>query len=810
MKLRCVICGGLQISCLKSEYGETIMLKNYIKIALRAILRNKVYSLINISGLAIGMAGALLILLWVKYELDYDHFHENLDQIYRVVVEHDGFRTPTTPGPMAAFLQAEIPEIEIATRFKHDRTVLKYGDKSFRFDGLNAEPSFMDVFTFPQIKGDVKTGLDDVQSIVLTESAAKKLFADEEPVGKIVQLSNRWTAKIAAVIKDVPANSSPPLRFEYLAPFKTYYFWREPDSWNASSDYNTWALLTENSNIEAVNEKIDALIKRHNPDPNLRIFLQPFREIHLQADTHRWDGPHGDMQYVIIFSLLAFIILAIACINFMNLSTARATMRAKEVGVRKVVGADRSQLMKQFFSESFVFALMALPVSLLIVELALPAFVRLTGNHLSFDFRELWTLVTVAGIFIFTGLVSGLYPAFFLSSFKPLSIIKQGYLFNSGAQGHGGNLSIRKFLVIFQFALSVMVISATLIIYQQLSFIRNENLGFDQENLLYVSLSNNYPAEAYRALKNELANMSGIAAVGGSDQLPTDTDFIPAVKWMVQGEQKSGGFTAFMVDEDFIDVYRIPVVQGRAFSKEIVTDKTEAFVVNQAALKALGLKEPLGAQIEVYNRKGRIIGVVKDFHFETFREAIEPLFMMPAEQCIIMNIRLQPENITETIDRIKQAVAKHYPGSPFIYEFLDNEIDHLYRTDRRMGQIFISFSALAILLSCMGLYGLISFVAERKTKEIGIRKVLGASVSGIVHMLSREFAKWTFIAIIIAWPLAWYAMHRWLQNFAYRVEISLWVFLLAGGITVLLAILTVSWQAIRAALANPVESLRYE
>ena len=784
------------------------MFRNYLTIALRNMIRHKGFTAINLAGLAVGIACVALILLWVDDELSYDHFQKNLKQICRVVGAYDGHRVPTTAGPMAFMLKAEIPEIATATRFKNDATIFQYGDKILRAEGINAEPAFLDIFTFPEIRGDCKAALDDPSSIVLTETTAKKLFGEEEPLGKVIKLSNKWTAKVAGIVRDAPANSSPPLKFEYLASFKIYYFWRDPDSWTKNSDYQTWVLLSNASSTEIANQKIDALIRRHNWDPKLKIYLQPMEEIHLRANTDMWDGPHGDIRYVLIFSLLGFIILAIACINFTNMSTARSMLRTKEVGVRKVMGAGRNQLIRQFLSESFIFALLSLPVSHLLVELALPTFNRLASKNLELDFADSRIFIGSFALLMCTGLLSGIYPALYLSALKPVGALKGGLSF--GLKENTANASLRKILVVSQFALSIIVIICSLTVYNQLAFLSNKKLGFDKENLLYVRLGSNYSLDSYQSLKSELRQQSGILCVGGSDQIPIDTDFVPTVRWFSGSTQQSAGFPAFMVDEDYLSTYEMEIVQGRFFSREFATDREQAFVVNEAAVKMMGMPQPLGEKLEVYDRKGLIIGVVKDFHFETLRKEIQPLFIIYQPQCFFVNIRISSQNMPGTISRIEEILKKHYPGIPFEFHFIDKQIEQLYITEQRMRDILLYSSLLAVFLSSLGLYGLVTFAVERRTKEIGVRKVLGAPIAGIVSLLTKEFTKWILLANLIAWPIAWYTMDKWLQNFAYRADMNVWLFTLAGGLALGIAFLTVSAQAIKAALANPVESLRYE
>jgi len=786
------------------------MIYNYLKVAFRNLARQKTYTIINILGLSVGLSCALLIMLWVQDELNFDAFHEKLPDICRVVGEYDGIRTPTTGGPMSAFLKADIPEIIDATRFKNDHAILRYGEKSLRLEGINAEPAFLDIFTFPTIKGDCRKALDDPGKLVLTKSAAQKLFGNEEPVGKTVTMANKWEFMVGGVVEDVPANSSPPLKFEYLAPFKIYYFWRDPDSWNANSDYQTWVQLAPTASLDAVNGKVMDLIRRYNPDPKLRVFLQPLSGIHLRPNTHRWDGPHSDIKYVLIFSLLALVMLSIACINFINLATAQSMVREKEIGIRKIIGARRWQIFSLGFTESLLLTVLAIPVTMLIVELALPAFNQLAGKNLVADYTARWFLLNSGLIILFTGLLAGIYPALFLSGLAPGRTLQSSLQSRPDCTRTRKRPFLRHTLVTVQFALAIIAIACTLIIAQQLNFVRNTNLGFEHDNLIYLTMGNNYGESNFTSLKTELKRMPEVARASYSNSIPTEIDFIPAVKWKENEEQRTGGFATFQVDADYLNTMGIKLRKGRFFNDKFPTDKTEAVVVNEAAVKALGLNKPLGEPIEISDRKGRIIGVVQDFHFETFRDEIEPLFLIFASNGYLLNVRIHSGDFQRSLSNIEKLVGRHFPGLPFEWHFLDEQIDRLYQADRRMMQIFAISSLLSICITCLGLSGLVSFVVQLKTKEIGIRKVLGASVRQIIALLSRDAMKLFVLSNLIAWPVTYYFMNRWLQDFAYRIHIGWWVFVLAGGLTLMIALLTVSWQAFRAATANPVESLRYE
>jgi len=782
------------------------MFKNYIKIAFRNLSKQKIFSLINIFGLTIGVTCALLIMLWIRYELSYDNFHKNLDNICRVVGDYEGFRVPTTPGPMAAFLEESIPEIKITTRFKGGSSNITYGETTIKIHGLNVEPAFFDVFTFPVIAGEAQKSLGEVGTMVLTETSANKLFGDEDPLGKMVKLDNQWDAKITAIIKDVPKNSSEPLQFEYLAPFRTYYFWREPDSWTASSDYQTWVKLVDNASPKITTQKMAELVKQHDPNTKQRWIFQPMKQIHLRPDTHRWDGPHGDIKYVIIFSLLAIVVISIACINFTNLTIAKSMARTKEIGVRKVVGASRKQLIIQFFTETILLTFISLCFAVIFTQLSLPWFNNITGNEYTFQLFDRWFLITGVILFIIITALSGVYPALYLSSFQVIQILQ-----NKVVSKHRRKyLSFRKILVVSQFMLSIIIIISTIIIFQQINYIHNKKLGFDKENLIYIAVPGNYPDETYRSFKNSLKSNPNIISIGGSNQIPTDTDMITSIIWNDKGEDKRETFAAFRVDEDFIDTYKIKLIQGRNFNKEITTDLTNAFIVNETALRAMNLEKPFETELKVWNISGRIIGVVKDFHFEHLKEKIEPLFFMMVNQCSWMNIRFTPGNISNKIADADKILKQHYPGAPLRLRFMDQEISNLYDKENRMLKIFEYFAALAIIITALGLYGVISFIIVGKIKEVGVRKVLGASEFSIIKTISEEFIILIAIANIIAWPLAYLFMGEWLISFAYRINLTPIPFFVAGIMSFTIAFVTLGWKIFRAARSNPVEALKYE
>ena len=805
-------------------FWKKVMFRSHLKIALRNIKNHKTYSFINISGLAIGMACAVLIYLWIQDELSYDRFHENANQIYRVVSDYQGYRAPATPGPFAAFLKIQIPEIKNATRFKNTGGLFTYNNRSFRLDGLLVDKEFLKVFTFPLIEGNPDRVLSNIGSIVLTEESASKFFPEsgksggyEDAMGKILRVENRFTDKVEGIVKNVPENSSPPLKFDYLYTFELLRRWRKPDSWYEGSDYFTFVLLEKNSSVNEVNRKIDALLRRNNFNPNQKYFLQPLSEIHLYSDYQRWDGPHGDIQYVVIFSIVAFFILIIACINYMNLSTARSMVRAREVGIRKVLGADRNELMKQFFCESVLFSCLALPIAFLLIELFLPVYRELSGKQLSLNYLTWSTILGFSGLVLFTGMISGIYPALFLSSFQPVKILMgHSTLFMVNVREKGVALksgSLRNLLVVTQFALSIIIIICTMTVYKQLNFIRDKRLGFDKENLIYISIAGSGGDEStFNAVKNELSNHPGVISVSGSNNLPTGTPWVPASIVNINGIPRHLAFPAFAVDYEYLNTFKMEMAEGRFFLKEFSTDPDNAFIINESAARSLCLENPAGTKMYMpgLSKKGEIIGVVKDFHFESMHDEIQPLILVLEKNCVILNIRIRPGNIEKVLPQIKTVIKKHYSGIPLEFHFLNETIDQLYKTELRLGKLFIYFSILAVFISCLGLYGLASFIVEKRTKEIGVRKVLGASVPGVVSYLTKDFTKWIFIANLFAWPVSYYIMTRWLENFAYRINIGIFTLILSGILAFTVAVGTVSYQAFKAARSNPVDALRYE
>jgi len=801
------------------------MLRNYIKIIFRNALRQKGYSFINISSLALGMACCLIIMLWVLDELSYDRFNENAESLYRVEQDQnysgEWYHVNVTPYPMGPALKEEIPEVIDASRVVNTGSMLfRSGEKVFFENGIvGIDPSFFSMFTFPLIKGNENTVLNDPMSVVVSEEIADKYFGGEDPLGKVFTVNNEYEIVVTGVAEKVPNNSE--LQFDILVP---YEFLRAMgstnDSWTSNSIL-TFVQLHENSSILDVNEKISAIRHRHaaddiqerNPEfleefnrpPRVEFSVMPLTNIHLHA-YFGFGRPMGAIQYVYIFSVIALFVLLIACINFMNLSTARSANRAKEIGMRKVVGALKGHIIKQFYSESVFYALTALLFSLLLVVLFLPTFNTLSGKELSFNITGSGAvLIGLLGITVFTGIVAGSYPALYLSSFRPVNVLK-GSL-QSGAKSS----AFRKALVVLQFSLSIFLIIGTGIVYNQSQFMKNKKLGFEKEQLLYIVMRGD-TGRSYNTLKNELQNDSRILGVTGMWQRPP---FIGSnssgADWDGKDPDQDVLIGMNFVDFDFTESLKIEMKEGRSFSREFPTDTATAFLVNEEVEKIMGKESAVGENFNFLGKEGKIIGVMKNFHFKPVREIIEPIALAIQPSAFrYAFIRIQAQDVSSTIDYIHSAWNRIIPNYPFDYYFLDESYDRLYRAEERMGDLLKYFAILAVLIACLGLFGLASFTAEQRTKEIGIRKVLGATAPNIIVLLCGEFLKLVLISNIIAWPAAWYVMNSWQQEYAYRAGISSTIFLFAGTVAVIIALLTVSFQAVKAALSNPVQSLKYE
>ena len=785
------------------------MIKNYLKIALRNIKRHKGYSFINITGLAIGMACCLIIMIWVLNELSYDKFHENAANLYRVEENqhYSGriFHVLVTPYPLAPALKEEIPEIKDATRYVWaGGLLLRYGEKAFFENNIRAvDPSFFHMFSFPLLKGDINTALDSPYSFVLSEDIAEKYFGEEDPVGKVISVNNKYDFTVTGVMKNVPNNSY--LQFDIVVPYELLEKTGRTSPSFGSNSIQTFVQIQEGAPLQQANEKVFGFIRTRLPDSLTDLVLMPFAQMYLH-EYGGYEKDPGAIQYVYIFSIIAFFVLLIACINFMNLSTARSANRAKEVGLRKVVGALKTHLIRQFYGESVLFAFIALIFAIIIVTVLMPAFSNITGKELSWNVTGIEMILTgLLGITLFTGIVAGSYPALFLSAFQPVKVLK-GSL-KSGA----GSSRFRKVLVVVQFTLSILLIIGTTVVYKQLNYIKNMRLGWDRDHLLYIPLRADI-RKSYEVLKTELTKDSRIRGVTGTRELPT---YIGSNSSGAEWDGKDPDFKLLIgqnsVDFDFIETLKIEMVEGRSFSREFPADLTKGFIVNEEVAKIMEKESVVGERFKFDGVDGTIVGVMKNFHYQPVRNKIEPLAIRLAPgQINVILIRIPPDSVSASLQFIENTWNRLIPDYPFEYRFISERFDQMYRTEERTGTLLRYFAILAVLIACLGLFGLASFAAEQRTKEIGIRKVLGASVSQITMLLCREFFLLVLLANAIAWPVAYFLMRNWLQDYAYRTGLGLIIFITALAAALAVAIISVSFQAIRAAGASPAESLKYE
>ncbi|MCP4723974.1 MAG: FtsX-like permease family protein [bacterium] len=785
------------------------MLNNYLKITFRNIRRNKGYTFINITGLAIGMACCIMMLLWVQDELNFDRFHEEADDIYRVTAKQgDSFGFTATPARLGPALKKDFPDISNSTRIKSTwRVLLKTDDKAvYESRFYFADPEIFEIFSFPFVIGDPATALSDPGSIVLTESKAKQIFGDEDPVGKIIRYGESLVFTVSGVMKDIPNNSS--IKFDFIAPFSAYEkLDNRLDDWGRF-DFQTYVFLGENADQQQTEVNIKDYLSKYKRT-SYKLKLQPLTGIHLY-DT---EGGMGDIIYVYIFTSIAVFVLVIGCINFINLTTARAGRKAKEVGLRKVVGARRKDLVKQLLGESVIFALIALVFAIIIAGLVMPAFNTISGKELSLNFADNFQALTgLIIIALVTGIFSGVYPAFFLSSFQPVKVLK-----SISESGMNRGAVLRKSLVLLQYSISIILIVSTLIVYDQLDYIRNSKLGFNKEHLVYIPMNTN-TFNQYYAVKDELQKNADVIGVTATEALPTYmANWSNIYRW--DGKETEGPvrMNSCSIDRNFIEFFDMKIIEGTDLSEDNSTE-SRVFIVNEEAVRQMGMTDPIGKRMNLWGKyNSRIIGVVEDFHFRPLTQEIEPIILhfSPGEHnrptsFSYICVRINSMNMMETMDYLEETVKTFAPEYPFEYGFLDERIDNMYRAERRMGTVFGNFAVLAILISCLGLFGLVSFMAEQRKKEIGIRKVLGAAVSTIVLLISREFVLLAAAANVIAWPVAYFVMDRWLQSFAYRVNIEWMVFLLSAALAILITLLTIAFQSIKAAVANPVKSLRYE
>jgi len=786
------------------------MTKNYILIAFRSIFRNKLFSTVNIMGLAFGIGSALLIFLWVNDELEYDHFHGNVDRLYRVMENQqysDGrlYTFQSTPGPMAPFIKEKFPEIEKATRFTWEVNYLfQLDDKSFYEEGRFVDQDFIEMFSFPFLRGDINTALKDKNSIVITEKLAKKYFGDGEAVGKDFLLNTKWSFKVTGVLKDPPKNSS--IQFDYLLPFQ--FFMDENEGWLGqwgNNNIRTFLMLRADANVSDFSKKIEHEIKEHDKETNVRLFIQPFKDSYLYGDFENGVQSGGRIESVKIFFIVASLVLIIACINFMNLSTAQATKRAKEVGLRKVIGAVPSQLFRQFMGESFITVLLGAIIAVLMTLLLLPTFNSITSKDISFDLLDARVVLIFVCIIVFTAFVAGSYPALFISEFKPVEVLK-GQLKSGSRAG-----LFRKVLVVIQFSMSIFLIISTAVVFRQMNFMENRDIGFDRDNVFYVSMEGDVRGK-FETFRTRLSAEPGIEGVTAASSLPMNIgNSTSGLQWEGKDPNERILFTNIDVDFEFIQTMRMQMIEGRPFDRTRISD-TSNYIVNQTAAEKFGFKNGTADQdLTMWDRKGKIVGVVKDFNFGSLHSAVEPLIIrMSMNNVWVVLVRAKQNETAAALRSVENLWKEYAPGYPIKFSFLNQEWEGYYKAEAQRGKVFNTLAILSIFISCLGLFGLSAFSAERRTKELGIRKTLGASTTGLVRLMGKEFAFLVLVATCIGCPTGWYFMTQWLSNYAYHVDVGYLTLILAAAICMMVSLLTISYHSIRVAASDPVKSLRYE
>ncbi len=786
-------------SFLKSYlYWRHTMFANYLRTAWRNLRKHKVFSFINIAGLAVGLACCILIFLWIEDELGFDRFHPNHQRLYRAVMRTEGTWITSSGWALAPTLKREYPEIRNATRFAARNLLITFEDKSLYRRVAFVDPDFLEMFGFPLRDGDPKSALAANQSAVITETTARAIFGNNDPMGKILgAVNNQFQVPITGIAADVPENST--LQFDVLIPVRILGEAVDTD-WSYES--SCYILLDGNASPDDVRKKIAPVVMQYDRRVNTvrTLDLEPLTRIHLRSL-----GGGGPILYIYIFATIAAFILFMACINFMNLATARAGARSKEVGLRKVVGARRADIVRQFYGESFLHSFLALAASVGLVLLVLPAFNILAGKSLILSLTgDAAVLLSLLALTFITGVVSGSYPALFLASFRPAAVLRGGSPSESSKPG------LRKMLVVIQFSIAVVLLIGTASVYKQLSYIRSVDLGYNRHHIVTLAMNQSIRTN-YQAFKNGLLGDTGIVNVTAATSRPSWVGNINPVYWEGRnpGQYETMNFVA--TDHDYVKTFEMEIVAGRDFSREFPSD-VENYLVNEAAVRLMGLENPVGKLFSIWEDRGVILGVVKDFNNKPLSQEITPtVFTLSSNWApAVMFVRIRPENVAQTMSRIKEAWTGLWPGLPFEPVFLDESFDDLYQSDRRMGVIFRDFAALAIFLSCLGIFGLAAFSVERRTKEIGVRKVLGASIAGIVSLLTREFVILVTVANVIAWPAGYYLTSRLLRNYAYRTDVPFWIFLGAGILAYLIALLTVSLQAVKASRTRPVTALRYE
>ena len=789
------------------------MFLNYLKITFRNIKRNKLYSFINVLGLAVGFACAILILLWIQDELSYDKYHHNAKHIYRIITKdlRDNEIQGDSPFKLAPELKHLYPEVQNYVRTSNywDAT-FKYGNKVFKENRIiYTDPSIFKVFSWKLGKGNPSTALIKPNSVVITRETAVKYFGNENPIGKILVKDNKQDLIVTGIMENIPDNSH--FKFDFLLPINEMRnMWGSYiDSWSCV-EFGSYLLFDRDIDLSEWQSRLTDFEKKYI-NRNIKQFsLQVLTDIHLYSSQIKWSyEQQGNIEYVYIFSAVALLIMLIASLNYMNLSTAKSIVRAKEVGIRRTLGGSRKQLIFQFLGESLILSFIGLVLAYLLAEVTLSLFNSIVDKNLDIPYGNMVFHATIILITFCVGVVSGSYPALFLSNLSVVKSIKGQRLFVSD------KFSFRRISVIVQFGISIILLIGTIVIYYQLRYTQSKNLGFKKEQLISIDLNNSDPISSYKCFKTNIINSSKVESVSAATSLPPNkylyTSVYPAG---LKGEDRwNWTMKSFFVDYNFISMMGLDIIEGRDFSEDFSTDKKDAIIINEAAVRSLGWKSALGKKLvnNIDNSTASVIGVVRDFHFKSFKEPIEPVFIKPYYNWLgRVIVRITPNDMPGTIKYLEKEWNKLNPEYPFSYSFVDDSFNKLYNAEQRLSNVITTFCIIALIIASMGVFALSLFSIERRTKEIGIRKVLGASVNSVVRLLSKEFIALVSIANIMAIPAGYYIMNKWLQDFAYRIDVSWWMLLISVGIVLLIALATISFQAIKAATANPVESLKYE
>ncbi len=785
------------------------MLRNFLMVALRNLKRQKIYAFINISGLSLGLACSLLIFLWVADEFAVDTYHENYGRIYQVMEDQrysngQTLTTESTPGPLAPALMEEFSEVEYASRttWGGDQRLYKSDDEYFTVRALQVDSTFFNIFSLEFLEGSQETAFNQIESIVLTDETAKRIFGDEPALGKTLEYSDRSPAIVTGVVRSRNLESS--LRFDAL---QTYASWERTNQWGTywgNNGMRTFVLLHAGVDGKAFSDKIKGFIKEKNEGSVVDLFLHAYADRYLRSDFREGNRGGGRIEYVRIFGVIAVFILVIACINFMNLATARSARRSKEIGVRKAVGANRGLLIGQFMAESMMISFVAMGIALLLTQLALPYFNTLTDKGMEIQYADPITWVAIIFIAVLTGLVAGSYPALFMASFDTVKILKGSFRTGRSA------VTMRHALVVFQFVLSITLIVSTVFMYRQMRFMIDKNLGLQKEQVVYF---NNTPklTEQYEAFRNELVTIPGVEEVSRSNQNPVSVgNSTGDVRWDGMSPDDAGLFQIIQADYDFTETMKINVMDGRSFDRSFGSD-TASVLINQEAARKMAMQNPVGQTLRFWNSEFTVVGLMADFHTSSLRSGLEPLILMyrPAQTWMTI-MRVAPGNMPETMEQIQAAYKKFETRVPLEYRFLDEYYESLYRRETTVSTLARWFAGFAIVISCLGLLGLASFTAEQRTKEIGVRKVLGASVTNLVLLLTGSFTRLVALAFLLSVPITWYLMDRWLASFAFRISIDPVTFMATGVATLLIAWLTVLYQCLKSAYVNPAKVLKYE